>query len=403
MTLRKVRNIFLILALVGITSLVSYRIGSGQTVTLQPSAGPIDTTLMARVKAELQKNFLEKDKLKNEKSLTYGAIQGMVASLGDPYTFFLPPVDNKSSKDDLAGEFGGVGISLGYKDKTLAVMTTLTGTPAERAGIKAGDLILKITDAANNVNKDTSGISLADAVTLIRGKVGSDVVLKMYREGRADAYDVTLKRDTIVVPSIVFTAKNYQGKSIAWVQLNKFSEQLYKDWPDTVTKIKNMEAGGNFGGVVLDLRNNPGGFLDSAVMVASDFLDSGVVVKQESGDKSVITYSVDPSRRQLINVPVVVLLNGGSASASEILAGALHDHNRAKLLGEKSFGKGTVQQPEDLPDGSGLHVTIARWLLPSGKNIHGVGVEPDIPITWGADPTREDQYAKVYQTLLQQK
>jgi carboxyl-terminal processing protease len=355
---------------------------------------------MTRVKAELQKSFLEKDKLKNDKALTYGAIQGMVASLGDPYTFFLPPTDNKSSKDDLAGEFGGVGISLGYKDKTLAVMTTLTNTPAERAGIKAGDLILKITDKANNVNKDTSGIALADAVSIIRGKIGTDVVLKMYREGRADSFDVTLKRDTIVVPSIVYTAKTYQGKSIAWVQLNKFSEQLYKDWPDTVTKIKSMQAGGNFGGVVLDLRNNPGGFLDSAVMVASDFLDSGVVVKQESGDKSVITYSVDATRRQLLTAPVVVLLNGGSASASEILAGALHDHNRAKLIGEKSFGKGTVQQPEDLPDGSGLHVTIARWLLPSGKNIHGVGVEPDVPITWGVDPTKEDQYTKVYETLL---
>ena len=169
--------------------------------------------------------------------MTYGAISGMVSALGDPYTVFLAPKQNKSSNADLAGEFGGVGIQLGYKEKSLAVMAPLAKTPADRAGIKAGDLILKIIDKENNVDRDTAGITLEEAVELIRGKVGTEVTLKLYREGEKDTFEVKLIRDNIVVPSMETEWIKKEGKSVIWVKLYKFSEQIYNDWPKAVENI----------------------------------------------------------------------------------------------------------------------------------------------------------------------
>lgn len=378
--MKKIRNLVLLLTLVVVTSLVSYRVGEQSVRVGITEAGQLDLSMMWKVKDKLAKMYLDRSKMEDKK-MVYGAIQGMVASLDDPYTMFLPPKENKSANEDLAGEFGGVGIQLGYKEKNLAVMAPLAKTPAEKAGLQAGDLILKITDKANNVDKDTSGISLDEAVNLIRGKVGTEVTLKMYRESKKDTFDVNLKREPIVVPSSELVWKDQNGKKVAWVRLYKFSEQLYTDWPKIVDEIKSKNADG----IVLDLRNNPGGFLQSAVMVASDFIKDGVVVSQESSDGSVQKYNVDQSRKQLLDKKLVVLVNGGSASASEILAGAIKDYNRGKLVGEKTFGKGTVQQPEDFSDGSGLHVTIARWLLPNGKNIHKVGVDPDVEVKYVAN------------------
>jgi carboxyl-terminal processing protease len=334
--------------------------------------------------------------------MVYGAIQGMVASLDDPYTVFLPPKQNKSSNEDLAGAFGGVGIQLGYKDKILAVMAPLPKTPADKAGVKAGDLILKIIDKEKKLDKDTSGIALDEAVNLIRGKMGTEVTLKLFREGKKESFDVTMKRDNIVVPSLELEIKEVKGKKFAWVKLYKFSDQLYKDWPELVDKIivERNKDGANFGGIVLDLRNNPGGFLQASVLVASDFIKEGVIVKQASANGQDQTYMVEKGRGKLLNDKLVVLINGGSASASEILAGALKDYNRAKLVGDKSFGKGTVQSPQDFPDGSGLHITIAKWLLPSGKNIHGEGVMPDVEVKFvDNDKKTDNQFDKAVETL----
>lgn len=378
MSIKKIRNIFLIFALVAIFSLVSYRLGESKVVYPK---GELNLSMMWRVKDRLAKTFLEKDKLKDYE-MTQGAISGMVQALGDPYTVYLPPKENKSANEDLAGEFGGVGISLGYKEKSLAVMSPLPKTPAEKAGILAGDLILRIIDKEKKVDRETGDIPLDEAVSLIRGKVGTEVTLKMYREGAKEPWEVTLKRESIVVPSLELEFKDVKGKKVAWIKLYKFTDRLYKDWTDVVNKIISEKNSGNFGGIVLDLRNNPGGFLQASVMVASDFLKDGTVVSQESSNGAKETYTVDKSLGRLTTEKLVVLVNGGSASASEILAGALRDHNRAKLVGDKTFGKGTVQQPEDFADGSGLHVTIARWLLPSGKNIHKVGVEPDVAVKY---------------------
>ncbi len=196
--------------------------------------------------------------------------------------------------------------------------------------------------------------------------------------------------------------KEDNGKKVAWIRLYKFSDQLYKDWPEMVQEINDKNADG----IVLDLRNNPGGFLQSAVTVASDLVKEGVIVSQESFDGSVQKYSVDQSKGGLLDKKLVVLVNEGSASAAEILAGALKDYNRAKLVGEKTFGKGTVQQPEDFPDGSGLHITIAKWLLPSGKNIHDVGVEPDVKVSYVADeknPEADNQLDKAIEVLWEKQ
>lgn len=383
---RQIRNIFLFLALFSVVSLVSFKVG--KTVGLETlgnnySTEALDLSLMWKVKDKLEEEFLEKEKIKDEE-MTYGAISGMVSALGDPYTVFLAPKENKSSNDDLAGEFGGVGIQLGYKEKSLAVIAPLAKTPADRAGVRAGDLILKIIDKENNIDKDTAGITLEEAVELIRGKVGTEVTLKLYREGEKDTFEVKLIRDNIVVASMETEWIKKDGKSIIWVKLYKFSEQIYHDWPEAVDNIisEKKKLGSDFGGIILDLRNNPGGYLQASVLVASDFLKEGVVVTQKSADGREEKYQVDNSRGNLLNDKLVVLINEGSASAAEILAGALKSYNRGKLVGMKSFGKGTVQSPIDFADGSGLHVTIAKWLLPDGKNIHGDGVLPDVEEKW---------------------
>lgn len=386
---RQIRNIFLFLALFSVVSLVSFKVGKTvglETLGSNYKTEALDLSLMWKVKDKLEEEFLEKEKIKDEE-MTYGAISGMVSALGDPYTVFLPPKENKSSNADLAGEFGGVGIQLGYKEKSLAVMAPLAKTPADRAGVRAGDLILKIIDKENNVDKDTAGITLEEAVELIRGKVGSEVTLKLYREGEKDTFEVKLIRDNIVVASMETEWIKKEGKSIIWIKLYKFSEQIYSDWPKAVEDIisKKKSQGSNFGGIILDLRNNPGGYLQASVLVASDFIKEGVVVTQKSSDGKEEKYMVDKSRGNLLNDKLMVLINEGSASAAEILAGALKSYDRGKLVGMKSFGKGTVQSPIDFADGSGLHVTIAKWLLPDGKNIHGDGVLPDVEEKWNIE------------------
>jgi len=397
MNLKNIRNVVLSLAFLSLVSLVSFKIGEGQGSLVEGNQW--NMSMMWKVKDVLSNKFLEKDKVKDTDALKYGAIEGMVAALDDPYTMYLPPEENKSANEDLAGEFAGVGISLGYKDKTLAVMSPLAKTPADRAGVMAGDLILKIVDKNKKLDKDTTGISLNEAVKLIRGEKGTDVTLTLYRDGKSGTFDVTLTRDDIEVPGLELEWKESNGKKVAWIKFYKFSEQVFDEWSKIVNQIK-TEKGDNYGGIVLDLRNNPGGYLQASVDVASDFLTDGVVVKQESSAGITDTYTVDKTKGALANDKLVVLINGGSASASEILAGALKDHNRAKLIGEKSFGKGTVQETQEFKDGSGLHVTIAKWLLPSGKNIHKEGIAPDVEVKSGDDPKVDVQLDKAIEILL---
>ncbi len=320
-----------------------------------------------------------------------GAISGMVAALGDPYTMYLPAQQNAAAKEDLGGEFDGVGIELGFdKNNNLAVISPLDGSPAAKAGIKAGDVIAHIKDTAAGVNENTDGMSLADAVKVIRGKKGTHVELTLVREGVDKPIVVDLVRDTIVVKSVTVTFKQVNGKNIAWIKLTRFGDLTQSEWDDVVTQVLANKTNG----VVLDLRNNPGGYLEGAVYIAGEFLPAGrLVVTQQYGDGSKVENNVTRNGR-LLTMPVVVIVNKGSASAAEILAGALQDYRRAKVVGEQSFGKGSVQQPEDFPDGSGIHVTVAKWLRPSGNWIDKIGITPDIKVAAADDPTKDPQLDK---------
>jgi len=329
----------------------------------------------------------------------------------------LPPSENKDAKDDLRGDFEGVGIQIGYsKEQKLAVVAPLSGTPAEAAGLKAGDLILRIVDIAQGIDQDTLGIALPEAVKLIRGPKGSQVKLTIQREGLEKPFEVSLERATIVVKSVEVRfvrsaglSQDKKEKVVAVLKLSRFGERTYEEWQEAIDNIqKQIASSQNFAGVILDLRNNPGGFLQGAVFIGSEFLSSGAVVLQDKGIDGKETFSVN-RQGQLLREPLVVLINGGSASASEIVAGALQEVKRAKLVGEKTFGKGTVQEAQDLPGGAGLHVTVARWLLPSGKSIDKEGVKPDFEVkmdeedqTAGqADQTEDPQLQKAIELLTQ--
>lgn len=407
MTLSQVRKLILILTLVLCVFGVGFWFGQQKLelsfvryipkVTLERKVPlgkeDVSFSLFWEVWDKLEQSFLDKTKIDPQK-MVYGAISGMVSSLGDPYTVFLPPQEQNMSKQDLAGEFEGVGIELGYKDSKVAVIAPLSGTPAERAGIKAGDLILRIKDETKNIDKETAEMSLPEAVTIIRGPQGSKVTLTIFREDKGE-FEVELIRQTIVVKSVEVSFKD----DIAHLKLLRFGERTYEEWEEAISSIINHEP--EVKGVILDLRNNPGGFLQGSVFIASEFLKDGVVVKQEqSRDGGTETFSVNRKGR-LLTAPLVVLINQGSASASEIVAGALQERGRAKVVGEKSFGKGTIQEAEELLGGSGLHITVARWLLPSGKNIDKEGIKPDFEVEMDEkDQTRDPQLEKAIELLL---
>ncbi len=336
----------------------------------------VDFSLFWQVWDTLAAKYYDPAKL-DSKQMVYGAISGMVSSLGDPFTMFLPPAQNKTVNEDLSGEFEGVGIQIGFdSSQRLMVESPLPASPAEKAGVKAGDYIARIKDIKKNIDKDTGGISLTDAVDAIRGPAGSIVTLTLFRKGEDKPIVTNLTRAKLDVPSVALSFVGTKD-SIADIKLNSFDAQSPDEWNKAVDEIL---AKGGIKGVIVDLRNNPGGYLQDAVDLASDFLKIGsVVVTEQDRDGSKVNYKTGKAGK-LMGLPVIVLINGGSASASEILSGALRDQIGAKLVGEKSFGKGTVQAPIDLAGGAGLHVTVAKWLTPKGIWVHGVGLTPDVTV-----------------------
>jgi carboxyl-terminal processing protease len=301
----------------------------------------------------------------------------MVKALGDPYTVFLPPGENEIFNEDLAGQLEGVGILIGFKNSQLVVMSPLADSPAAKAGIKAGDAILGIIDKTKKVEQDTAGISLPEAVNLIRGKAGTKVSLILSREGKPEAFTVEMTRVKLDIPSVVLT---YTGtnQDVVWLKLLRFGGDTTTEWEKNVQLILSEKR--DLKGIVLDLRNNPGGYMEAAVDIAGEFLKTGsLVVIENRGNGSQKEYRTQRVGR-LTGAPLVVLVNGGSASAAEILAGALKDNQRAKLVGETTFGKGSVQEPLALDGDAGLHVTVARWLTPNGFWVNQKGLEPDVKI-----------------------
>jgi carboxyl-terminal processing protease len=405
LNLRQIRLAILTIALIILAGGIGYRlgeqgivinIGGPKKITIDrttPSDKNLDFSLFWTTWDRLSAAYLDKEALKPQEMI-YGAIKGMVASLGDPYTVFLAPEENKEAKEDLNGSFEGVGIQLGYQDNRLAVIAPLSGMPAEKVGVKAGDLILKIDD------RETTDITLPEAVKLIRGPKGTTVKLTLLHKGDREPYEASIVRGTIIIASVEV---EFLEGGIAHLKLMRFGDRTSDEWLEAVDEIVSHQP--TIKGVILDLRNNPGGYLSGSIFIASEFLStssadefSGLVVQQEYADGTKESYSVDRMGK-ITQQPLVILVNQGSASASEIVAGALRDYGRAVIVGETTFGKGTIQEAEDLPGGAGLHVTTARWLLPSGESIDKNGIIPDNQIADDLETEEDEQLSEAIKIL----
>jgi len=333
----------------------------------------IDFSLFWEAYHKLQEKFVNKEKF-DVQEMIYGAISGMVKSLEDPYTVFLPPEETKRFIEDVKGVFEGVGMEIGIRKGQLQVIAPLEGTPAQRAGLRAGDKILEID------GKPTVDMTIEEAVNLIRGPRGSEVTLTIFREEWEKTKEIKITRAVIEIPSLKWELKN---DDIAYIKIYQFSEKANFDFRVAAIEILASPAKK----IILDLRNNPGGYLEIAQDISGWFLEKGdiVVVEDFGGKRDQKIYKAEgPSR--FLDYPIVILTNQGSASGSEILAGALRDNRGILIIGEQSFGKGSVQELEKLKEGSSLKITVARWLTPKGELITDKGLDPDIKV----EMTEED-------------
>ena len=332
----------------------------------QPAS--VDFSIFWNAWAALQEKFVNKEKLDFQK-MVYGAVSGMVNSLGDPYTVFFPPKENQKFQEEIRGSFEGVGMEVGIKKSQLQVISPLEGSPAQKAGLRAGDRILSINGTS------TADLSLDEAVNLIRGPKGTQVTLTIIRTGWDKSKDIKIIREVIQVPSLKLEFK--EEDKIAYIKLYGFGAKAANDFAQASVSILNSRAEK----IVLDLRNNPGGYLEIAQDIAGWLLASGktVTIEDFAGKQEQKIYKAQ-GNSWLEKYPLVILINQGSASAAEILAGALRDNRGIKLIGEKSFGKGSVQELEDLQESSSLKITVAHWLTPKGQLISEVGLEPDIKV-----------------------
>ncbi|MBI5287306.1 MAG: S41 family peptidase [Deltaproteobacteria bacterium] len=311
----------------------------------------------------VQDNYTEEV---DPKTLIYGAIKGMLQNL-DPHSSFLTPEDYKEMQVETKGVFGGIGIEIGIRDGALTVISPIEDTPAFRVGVKAGDRIVKIGD------KPTKDMSLTDAVKLMRGPKGTKVTLWIMREGFKEPMEFVITRDIIEVKSVKYRLLE---EGFGYIRLVQFQERTAHDLDDALAKLGSRQ--GRLKGLILDLRNNPGGLLTQAVEVSDRFLEAGLVVYTKGrAPNQEMKFEAKPEGTHP-GYPMIVLVNGGSASASEIVAGALQDHKRAVILGTPTFGKGSVQTIIPLTDGSALRVTTSKYYTPSGRSIQAKGIEPDI-------------------------
>jgi carboxyl-terminal processing protease len=324
----------------------------------------------------------------NQTKLNEGLKRGLVDAAGDPYTEYFNPADAKDFNNQLSGSITGIGAELGTdSSNNIVIVSPLSGYPAEKAGLKPKDIIAAVD------SQTTQSLSVDAVVRKIRGKEGTKVTLTVVR-GTAKPFEVTITREKITVPSV----KYQEDGNIGYLRISQFTN----DTVDLATKAAQEFKAKGVKGVVLDLRSDPGGYLSGAVGVSSLWLDKGKTVVQERRGGQVVSTEVSGGNNLLKGLPTVVIIDGGSASASEITAGALKDNGAATLVGVKSFGKGSVQQVENLPDGSELKITIARWFTPNGKNIDKQGITPDTEVTVsdqdaaaGKDPQKDKAYALV--------
>lgn len=336
----------------------------------------IDVTLFNQVWDLLQQNYFKSSNMV-DKDLFYGAVAGMVNAAKDPYTIFLTPEVTNDFTQELNGSFSGIGAEIGKKNDILVIIAPLADSPAEKAGLRAGDKIFAID------GQDATNLSVDQAVTLIRGKKGTTVKLTVLSKNEDKPKDITITRDKIAIPSVVYKLEN----DIAIVEITNFNS----DTNDRFVKVAKQIVKDNPKGIILDLRNNPGGYLNVAVDIASNWLNQDEVVVKESfaNPEDNMDYKAG-GQNILKDFKTIILVNEGSASASEILAGALQDYGIAKLVGQKTFGKGSVQQLFELSDGSSLKVTVAQWLTPKDRVINEKGIDPDVVVEFSTEDFNKD-------------
>ncbi|MFA7244012.1 MAG: S41 family peptidase [Patescibacteria group bacterium] len=325
----------------------------------------------------------------NPQNLVYGAISGMLNSLNDPYTVYFTPEENKKFQEDMSGQFEGIGVEVTEVNNSLTIVAPLPDSPAEKAGIKAKDVIISV-DGQNAFDLGFQG-----TIDKIRGTSGTDVTLVLSRPGQDQNITIRVTREKITVPSVTLEYKTLDGKKFAYVTIRQFGD----DTNNLFDGIANDILKNKPDGIVLDLRNNPGGYLDSAVDVASYFLDGGNVVSEVEKDNKKKDYKTI-RRATLKDYPLAVMVNDGSASAAEILAGAIKDRARGEIIGTTTFGKGSVQILEELKDGSAIKVTIAKWLTPNGNTIDKVGIKPDLEIKADTNASDDNILSGALQYLL---
>lgn len=302
----------------------------------------------------------------DDTKLFYGALEGLVRGLNDPYSVYFPPKEAEEFAKDLAGELEGIGAEIGVKDNIVVVIAPLPESPAERAGLKSGDKILAIN------GEETIGMSIDKAVSKIRGPAGTTVTLTTGRDGLENIQELIIARAKITIPTVITETK--EG-NIAYVRITYFNQDTLPTFDKKIRKV----LADNPKAVILDLRSNPGGFLDTAIAIASEWIRHGVIVSERLKD-GVGQEHQSVGTHRLADIPTVVLVDGGSASGSEIVAGALQDYGAATVVGQKTYGKGSVQDFEELPDGSALKLTIAKWYTPKGRQIDTEGIAPDVVV-----------------------
>jgi carboxyl-terminal processing protease len=382
---KKTTTITFLLACLIATFGVGYALGSGQlyftggvphlsTESAQQPGG-VSLSNFWRVYNDATQNF---DGTVNKQALINGATEGMVEALGDPYTEFFTASESQDFDNQLAGKVEGIGAEVGTKDGVITIIAPLDGSPAQKAGLKPGDQVVKID------GKSTDSTSLSDAVNKIRGNKGTKVTLTINRAGFAQPQDFTITRDVITVPSVT---ERLQQTGISYIQITQFGD----DTSSAFKKAISQAASQHPKGIILDLRGNPGGFLTAAVDVASQFIPQGKVVVQEREHGKLQDQLTAESGGTFTSssIPLAVLVDGGSASASEIVAGALQDYHRGWLIGQQTFGKGSVQDLINLPAGQSLKLTVAHWYTPAGHGINGKGLTPNqvvAPGSTGTDP-----------------
>ncbi len=355
--------------LLGGTFLLGYLLGNQQRAAAQGN----DFSLLWNVRALLEQRFIGDQP--STQAQVYGATRGLVASYGDPYTVFVEPVARTLERDELRGHFGGIGAYISRDEDGNVVLTVMRDRPAARAGVEDGDILLEVDG-----QPITAAMTVEEIVTLVRGEVGTRVTLLLRRPGREAPFAVSVVRERIETPSVEWRVLDDENH-IGYVRIAIFGEQTARELR---TGLDELHAQG-ITRLVLDLRGNGGGLVDAAVEVASQFLREGAVLREIKRGGQERYYPVKRTNSPALDWELVLLVDGGTASASEIVAGAFRDHQRALLIGEKTFGKGSVQEVHEFPDGSSLHVTVARWLTPQRNPIDREGIEPDIQVGFSGD------------------